>query len=205
MSRLLFLPGAGGDPKFWMPVGELLPTGSEKIYLGWPGLGNEVAHPSVSSIEDLVFLVEAQMGLEPVDILAQSLGGYVALKVALRNPGRIRSLVLATTSAGIDVAGMGAVDWRDEYFQAFPRAAKWVAGPTDDLRERLSDIRQPVLLIWGAADSISPVEVGKFLKDNLPNARLKIVPNGDHSFVNERPSEIVADICEHLGYWSVQS
>lgn len=202
MSRLLFLPGAGGDPKFWRPLGDLLPRGPEKIYLGWPGLGNEVAHPSVSSIEDLVLLVEAQMASEPVDILAQSLGGYIALKVALRNPSRVRRLVLATTSVGIDVVGMGGIDWRDDYFQAFPRAAKWVADPTDDLRAKLSNIRQPVLLIWGASDSISPVKVGEFLKEVLPDASLKIVPNGDHSFINERPSEIVADISAHLGYGS---
>lgn len=199
MPKLIFLPGAVGDPKFWRPLGDLLPCGWEKLYLGWPGLGNEAGHPSVRSIDDLILLVEAQMGSEPADILAQSLGGYIALKVALRNPGRVRRLVIAAASVGLDVATMGGTDWRPDYFRAFPQAAKWVAGPTDNLREKLPEIRQPVLLLWGTQDAISPVEVGEFLKVALPNSSLKIVRKGDHDFVNERPGEIVADICAHLG------
>ncbi|HEY9217342.1 MAG TPA: GNAT family N-acetyltransferase, partial [Phenylobacterium sp.] len=91
--RLVFLPGAGADPHFWRPLADRLPAAWSKRFLGWPGLGDQPADADVNSVDDLVRLVEAQLGDGPADLLAQSMGGVVALQVALRNPGKVRRLV----------------------------------------------------------------------------------------------------------------
>ena len=65
--RLIFLPGVGADPNFWRPLGELLPPDWQKVYLGWPGLGHQPPSPEVNGWEDLVWLVEAELGDEPCD------------------------------------------------------------------------------------------------------------------------------------------
>ena len=55
--RVLFLPGVLGAPEFWHPVGERLPRAWEKVYFGWPGLGDQPPDPAVRGFDDLVALV----------------------------------------------------------------------------------------------------------------------------------------------------
>ena len=197
--RCLFLPGAGADPNFWRPVGERLPTSWEKVYLGWPGLGHQPADPGVNGLEDLVGLVEAQMGGATVDLLAQSMGGLVAMIVALRHPGQVRRIVLSVTSAGLDMKALGAADWQATYHLNHPRAARWLSDVHVDLSARLAQVACPVLLLWGDADPISPVAVGDRLADLLPDARLHVLEGGDHDLVHQRASEVAPLIETHLG------
>ena len=199
MTRhLLFLPGAGADPAFWHPLGNLLPVTWEKLYFGWPGIGHQPPSPQVNGLSDLVTLVEASLGDEPVDLLAQSMGGAIALQVALRHPQQVRRLVLAVTSGGLRLADFGAADWRAAYQQEYPESASWIMEQNFDLEDQLHKIGQPTLLLWGASDPISPVAVGQRLLELLPNAKLEIVPQGNHSFIHERPSEVLPSIRRHL-------
>lgn len=197
--KLIFLPGAGADPDFWRPVGERLPASWGKVYLGWPGLGHQPSHPDVNGLEDLVGLVEAQIGDGPVDLLAQSMGGLVAMLTALRHPRKVRRLVLSVTSAGLDMKQLGAADWQATYHRNHPNAARWLSDVHVDLSAQLPGIALPVLLLWGDADPISPVAVGERLADLLPNARLHVLPGGDHDLVHQRADEVAPLIAAHLG------
>ncbi len=197
-TRLIFLPGAGGDPGFWRPLGALLPGGWGQTYLGWPGLGDQPPSAEVQGFDDLVRLVEEQLGDGPVDLLAQSMGGPVALRVALRHPGRVRRLVLAATSGGVDVSGLGGADWRPDYRRHYPDAAAWIADARPDLTDLLPGVAQPTLLLWGDADPISPLAVGQRLRQLLPDAALFVVPGGDHAMVHDRPQAIAGAIVRHL-------
>jgi pimeloyl-ACP methyl ester carboxylesterase len=196
--RLLFLPGAGADPDFWRPVADRLPDHWDKRRLGWPGLGRQPPDPDVNGLEDLVRLVEDQLGDEPVDLLAQSMGGLVAMLVALRHPQRVRRLVLSVTSAGAPMARLGAADWQANYHRNHPQAAPWVRTVQVDLSAELPRVGQPVLLLWGDADPISPVSVGEHLQALLPNARLQVIAGGDHDLVHDRADQVAPLIEAHL-------
>lgn len=198
MRRLFFLPGVGGSATFWQPLGDRLPAEWDMTYFGWPGLGNNPPDPRVNSYDALVGLVEAQLGDEPVDILAQSMGGGIALTVALRNPGKVRRLVLAVTSGGMDVSALGAADWRPEYRTEFPQVADWVIDQRPDVSTRLGEVCQPCLLIWGDSDPISPLAVGKHFEAHLPDARLVVVPGGQHDLIHARAAEIADAIRVYL-------
>jgi pimeloyl-ACP methyl ester carboxylesterase len=199
MTRnLLFLPGAGADPAFWKPLGALLPAEWTKTYVGWPGLGHQLPSPAVTSFSDLVAMAEASLGDSPCDLLAQSMGGAVALQVALRNPQRVRRLVLAATSGGIDVAALGAADWWPAYRLEYPDARLSILDGWPDLTGQLPALAHPALLLWGDDDPISPVSVGRRLASLLPNARLEIIGGGDHAFVAERPAATSGLIRQHL-------
>lgn len=197
-KRLLFLPGAGADPAFWHPLGELLPVTWEKIYFGWPGIGHQPPSPQVNGLDDLVTLVEASLGDEPADLLAQSMGGAIALQVALRHPQQVRRLVLAVTSGGLKMTHFGAADWRSAYQQEYPESASWIMEQNFELEDQLHKIKQPTLLLWGERDPISPVAVGQRLLERLPNAKLEIVAQGNHGFIQERPLEVLPSIWRHL-------
>lgn len=199
-TKLLFLPGAGASPRFWRPLGDRLPAERPKIYFGWPGLGHEPPDPAVNSIDDLVAMVERELGDGPVDLLAQSMGGVVALRVALRNPGRVRRLVLAVTAGGVDAAARarGDFDWSVNYFQEYPAAGRWIAADRTDLTAEVGRIACPTLLLFGDADPIAPPAVGERLAELLPDARLHVVAGGEHDLVATRVDEVAPLVAAHL-------
>lgn len=196
--RLLFLPGAGADPSFWRPLGELLPADWEKYYFGWPGLGTQAPSPTVQRFDDLVAMVAAELGDQPVDLLAQSLGGAIALRLALDYPQRIRRLVLTVTSGGLDVTALGAADWRPDYRRAYPDAQIRIVEARPNFQDELSNIVQPTLLLWGDADPISPLAVGERLHSLLPNSSLVTVAGGNHALACERAAELAQLVTSHL-------
>jgi len=197
MSRVLFLPGAGGSPDFWKPVGARLPAEWPKEYFGWPGLGDQPHDPAVNGMDDLVRLVAAKMD-NPVDLVAQSMGGIIAARLAIERPDRVRRLVLTVTSGGVNMPGFGASDWRSDYRRSFPRAAEWITASHSSPDLPVDKIVAPTLLIWGDADPISPVAVGRHLQERIPRSRLYVVPSGDHDLAKTH-AELVASLMEgHL-------
>ncbi|HJE22513.1 MAG TPA: alpha/beta hydrolase [Methylorubrum populi] len=194
-SKTLFLPGASGHASFWKPVADRARL--DGVFFSWPGLGTEPSRPGIAGIEDLVALVAREI-TEPVNIIAQSMGGLIALKLALSRPGSVERLVLAVTSGGVPVADLGGADWRFDYFTAFPNAARWIADPVCDLSSRIPMVKARTLLLWGGADPLSPVAVGKRLLTLLPNARLRVFPDAGHDLAQTHVDAVAAEIGQHL-------
>jgi pimeloyl-ACP methyl ester carboxylesterase len=197
MRKILFLPGAGGSPEFWRPVANLLQGSREKELFGWPGLGDQPHDPAISGIDDLVRLVDAKID-GPVDLVAQSMGGVIAARIALARPAEVGRLVLAVTSAGVNMQQSGASDWRADYRRQYPKAAGWITGERAAVELPVERITAPTLLIWGDADPISPVAVGCHLEACMPNARLHVVPGGDHGLASTRAEFVAPLIASHL-------
>ena len=57
------------------------------------------------------------------------------------------------------------------------------------VRNNLSRITQPVLIIWGEKDRVLPLKHAYFGKEKIPNARLEIFPACGHIPFFERPEE----------------
>jgi len=197
MASLFFLPGSGASPDFWKPVGGLLPADWPKTYFGWPGLGHQPHDPTIKGIDDLVRLVASRME-GAVDLVAQSMGGVIAARLALERPDRVRRLVLTVTSGGVDMVGLGAADWRPNYRKTFPNAAPWITEPRVASPLPVERIGQPTLLIWGEADAISPLAVGEHLAARIADARLHVVPGGDHDVARTHADTVARLIADHL-------
>lgn len=196
-EKLLFLPGAAGNTRLWQPVSAGLRHPGEREFLSWPGFGGAPAEPGVRGLDDLVERVCAAIS-GPVDLLAQSMGGTIAIRAALRQPDLVQHMVLSVTSGGLDVASLGAVDWRPAFREAHPEVPDWFLEEREDLSGRLGELTFPVLLLWGDADPISPVAVGERLAELLPRAELVVIKNGTHDLVAERASEIIPYIEKFL-------
>jgi poly(3-hydroxyoctanoate) depolymerase len=188
VSKALFLPGAGGRRSFWQPLARHLDARIEAEVLAWPGFGDEPRDDSIQDLTGLAAYVLARMG-GPCDLVAQSMGGVVALTLALAHPDLVNRLVLTGTSGGIDVSRFGGEEWRAEATagSASEQTPAWFADDRTDLTSQLSSLTAPVLLIWGADDRISPPAVGEYLASLLPHAHLEVVPGG-HDHPNAHPS-----------------
>ncbi len=198
-ARVVFLPGAGGARSFWRPVAERLPADWSTTLLNWPGAGEEPHDPRVKGFDDLIAFAAASFK-GTADLVAQSMGGVVAIGLALKHPERIRRLVLVVTSGGVQMGRFtDAADWRDDYRTEYPRAASWVWEQRPDYGDRISGVRQPTLLLWGDRDPISPVSVGEHLRSLLPQSTLHVLPGGTHSLAADHPDAVAALIAGHLG------
>jgi pimeloyl-ACP methyl ester carboxylesterase len=181
----------------WKPVADGLSHRGQRQFVSWPGFGAAAADPSVRGLSDLVErVVERITG--PVVLFAQSMGGLIAFQAALARPDKVRALVLSVTSGGIDVRALGGSDWRPAFARQNPGTPRWFLDAQDDLTPRLQQISAPALLLWGDADPISPVPVGRRLAQLLPHSELRVVPGGTHDLVSERAHEVLPMIERHL-------
>lgn len=197
-ETLMFLPGASGNTQLWSPLASRLQHPGKRRFFGWPGFAGVPADARVQGIADLAASVAEEVS-GPVDLFAQSMGGVVAVLAALTKPKLVRHLVLSVTSGGIDLSGLGALDWRAAFRVSNPELPSWFEDERWDLAARLPEIQIPVLLLWGDADPISPVAVGRRLAELFPNAKLVIVPGGTHDVVAERVDEVLPHVQQHLG------
>jgi pimeloyl-ACP methyl ester carboxylesterase len=197
-KNIFFLPGATGDGSFWAGVGNLLPCSWGKRYLNWPGLGNQAPSPTVNGLADLLHLAERHLN-QPSAIVAQSMGGIIAVQLALKHPELVTHLVLVATSGGLDVSTFGASDWRPDFLAAFPDTAPWILTERPDLTVQFWELEVPTLLVWGDKDTISPVAVGRNLASRIPGSNLVIIPEGQHSMGMDLPDVVAPLIETHLG------
>ena len=108
---LLFLHGAGGIPG-WMPFLDTLSDSFDVVVPDHPTFGLSGDAEWLSDMGDMAYFYLdfiKQLGLENIHVVGQSLGGWIALEVAVRSTQSISSLTLVG-SAGIRVKGMPAAD-----------------------------------------------------------------------------------------------
>jgi len=178
-SKLLFLPGASGDTRFWHSVANLLHCRVERVHIGWPGFGATPSNPGINGIDGLVSRVVAEINC-PTALIAQSMGGVIAILAALERPAQVTHLVLTATSGGMDVSDLGAHDWRPSFNASNPSLPRWFADYKEDLTPRLRAITAPTLLLWGDSDPASPASVGERLASLLRHSKLLVIPGGNH-------------------------
>ena len=65
--------------------------------------------------------------------------------------------------------------------------------------DMLPEINKPVLLIWGAQDTVTPPKVAAQFKDLLPNATLVFIEACGHAPMMERPGEFNEILARFLG------
>lgn len=155
------------------------------------------ADPNMHGMADLVAMVLKEMD-QPCALIAQSMGGVIAVQAALKRPELLTHLVLAVTSGGVDMSALHADDWRPAFLAASPSAPSWFVDYREDLSGRIASIRAPTLLLWGDADPISPVAVGRHMQKLLPHSRLHVLHGGKHDLVIKLAPDVARLIDEHL-------
>lgn len=214
---LVVLHGAGGGSD-WLPYHELLAQEFHVYAPEHPGFGRSPLPDWVDTVEDLVYFYLDfldTLGLERVHLLGQSIGGWIAAEIALRNSDRLRKLVLSA-AAGLYVEGHPVADIfaiapekMPEFTYSDPGIAGSLPPPDPDLMirnramtarlawnprfedpklpVRLHRVSVPALVMWGDSDRIIPIEHGRQYERLIPNANLEVIPNAGHAVYAEQP------------------
>ena len=99
-------------------------------------------------------------------------------------------LVLVATSGGVDVARLGAAEWRPEYRASLPDVPDWFVEDRTDLTGALGSIGAPTLLLWSDADPVSPLAVADLLAARIPDARRIVFAGGTHTWARSGPTRL---------------
>ena len=116
---LVMLHGMMGSPENWEPMFKDLPAGCRAVALRFPFFRDGFDFDSVPAITDYALSYLDEAGFEQFVLCGNSLGGHVALDLALTLPDRAAGLVL-TGSSGLFERTFGTVVTRP------PR--EWVYG-----------------------------------------------------------------------------
>jgi len=110
-APLVFLHGAGGAPT-WLPFMQTLSKRFDVIVPEHPGFGGSETPDWLDNVGDLAcFYLDLidRFGLEGVNLVGQSLGGWIAAELAVRNDSKLKTLTLCA-AAGIHVKGVPRTD-----------------------------------------------------------------------------------------------
>jgi pimeloyl-ACP methyl ester carboxylesterase len=211
---LLHLHSAAGPRQ--SPALEML-AARHTIYMPTvPGFSGTPAHPALNAmpmLADLMaeFIRKAIGG--PCDVMAESFGGWTALRLAVRHPDLVEQLVVAAP-AGLRDQGVGGFPLDpEECFRklyAIPeRAPKeapgsqavWknlnamqrhqaVATPDRALLDSLPQIRARTLILFGTQDEVIPIQVARRLKTGIPQSHLSYIYRAAHAIEFDQPERV---------------
>ncbi|MBC8363802.1 MAG: alpha/beta fold hydrolase [Actinobacteria bacterium] len=110
---VLFLHGIGHSRIAWDRQLEDLSDRWRCVAWDLPGFGNSapLEHMTFPAIADAAVELLDRLGVASAHLVGLSFGGQHALHIVARHPGRVRSLVLADTSAAFGLGGSGREEW----------------------------------------------------------------------------------------------
>jgi pimeloyl-ACP methyl ester carboxylesterase len=251
---VVFVHGLGGQWQNWLENIPRVAQDRRVIALDLPGFGLSPMPRDEITISRYGRSVDAlceHLRLGRVDLVGNSMGGYISAEVAIQFPQRVDRLTLVSaagiTSADLAhrpiltlgriataIATWGAARHRQIASRAKSRhmALAFVArypsllkadfayegffkgtgkpGFDDalrasldyDFRDRLPEIRQPTLIVWGEKDSIIPVRDAHEFERLIPDSRKVVMKETGHIAMAERPgtfNDLLMDFLAEAG------
>jgi pimeloyl-ACP methyl ester carboxylesterase len=213
--RPIFIHGAGGGPETW----QLQEPRFEGCYVvSLPG------HPAGTALSSVGGYAEWTAGAigeipGPRVLVGHSMGGAVALQVAMDQPDLVDGVVMVASGARLFVPDAAFEGARTDFTAECARLLRkgWpsaddatVAAEAEfmiangqetllrdyracsdfDVRARLGDVAVPVLVVAGTDDALTPPRLAEELAAGLRQSLAVIVPDTGHWPMKERPASI---------------
>ncbi len=112
---LLYLHGAGSNGHFGHKLLDILAATHSPLSLDYPGHGRSSGTESLKSVpaySDLVYAFWQKLGLRPAVLIGHSMGGAIAMDLALRHPQMVAGLVLTCTAAKFNIPEERLQTWK---------------------------------------------------------------------------------------------
>lgn len=228
-QTVLLLHGLGATGASWeFQFQPLVEAGFHILAPDTRGFGAS-SYPGKTSVAemagDMAALLE-HLEVSACHVVGISMGGTLALQLAVDHPGMLQKLVLVNTFASlrpdkisvwlyfilrfalVHTLGLpaqaqavakrifpkaGQEELRQalisQILQADPRGyrAAMRALGLFDIRQELSGIRAPTLVITSGSDTTVPPKTQKVLSENIPQASTKLIPDAGHAVIVEKP------------------
>lgn len=161
-------------------------------------------------------------------LIGHSMGGAIAQQLALTQPEQTTALVLIATGAKLRVAPQLLELAHTDFLAAVELVSEWEWGPIapeefkelgkqqlltnspavmlDDyracdafnVRDELKKIVAPTLIIAGDADRMTPLKHATFMAGQIPQARLRVVPEAGHMVMLEAADTVTQAVVDFL-------
>ena len=233
---LMLVHGAGGNLMHWPGELRRLP-GCMVVALDLPGHGHsgEAAQPphgdvpqEIGSYAQVLAGFAEALGLPRFVLAGHSMGGAVALELALQHPEMLAGLILVAAGPKLPVAPELLSAIQEDYEGAARLLVGWSQGVRSDpntiriylqrLREldpqvlhrdyaacnawdRTTDlgiVTVPALVICGDADRMTPIQLSLDLQERIRTAQLVIVPGAGHMVMLEQPALVAMAVQQFL-------
>jgi pimeloyl-ACP methyl ester carboxylesterase len=222
---LLLIHGAAGSHLDW--PAELRRLGQARVVaIDLPGHGRS-APPSCHEIPCYAAAIQGLVEhLPPADyvLAGHSMGGAIALEIALQRPAWLRGLVLigagahlpvnpvliaqATTDFPAVVAFLSRHFWskeappeliaasRRQLAQTAPEVLRgdFLACDRFDRREEVAQIDMPALVIASHGDRMMPYRYGEYLAQTIPQAELLSLEGAGHMMMLEQAEQVAGAV-----------
>ncbi|WHU48286.1 alpha/beta fold hydrolase [Gordonia sp. L191] len=214
---VLLVHGMGSDHGTWRPFASVLRRAGRAVIAvdlrGHGRSGRAVEYTLEAFAADLGFVLD-EFDVARADVVGHSLGAHAALRAAMTDPGRVRSLVLEevppmprdqadldeeivmSSGFGERVRGIGALMRNPMPVVRFDRAVATQVGTEFERAEpqwwdRLAAVSARTLVISGGPRSFLPPQHLQSLAQALPDGRFDIIDAG-HSVHRDRRREFAA-------------
>lgn len=228
-TAVVLVHGAGGSHVHWPAALRRLP-GATVYALDLPGHGRSEGEGrrSIGAYRDVVRAFLEAAGLERAVLVGHSMGGAIALEVALRYPQRLAGLVLVGSGARLRVAPALLQALREDYPRAVETLVQWLfaesaseqarraarrqlleANPqvvygdflacdAFDVMGELPRVETPTLVLCGTEDRMTPLKYSEYLAAHIPGARLEAIPGGGHMVMLEQSEPVAQAVAAFL-------
>lgn len=213
--RYVFIHGAGCLADVFAAQAEAFP---DALVPRLPGHGVAGTATTLDECADAVAeLIESAHEGEMI-LAGHSMGGAIALVLALRADPRIRGVVLLGGGARMRVAAPVLQRLRDDFEAASTELARsFYAAPTEklcaeslrqmhavgreqtvrdfeacngfDVRERLAGLSVPLLALTGTQDVLMPAKLGEEAASRVPRGEARTIDGAGHMLMIERPDD----------------
>lgn len=224
-KNLVFLHGWGVSSEIWRPLYYFFKDEFNIYDLDLPGFGKTPIEKimDLKDYADFVYRYLKDNKIEQPIIIGHSFGGTVAVKLALLYSDGISKLILVDASAIrqprrkiillkktadilkpllseklrkfiLKLLKYNKTDYSQIESLELKETFKKIIN--EDLKPDLYLIKSPTLVIWGEKDKITPINEGKIISENIPDAKLSIIKNTGHFPFLEKPEEFIKLIKE---------
>ncbi|MGD9876739.1 alpha/beta fold hydrolase [Desulfococcus sp.] len=227
---LILVHGSGGDHTHW-PEGLRHHRGIRVYTPDLPGHGRSsgVGCTSVEAYADVIDRFARSLGIEKAAVAGHSLGGAVALTLAIRKPGWLNGAILVGTGARLRVLPKIIDGFENAFEETIDMICRQSIGPRAsaslkaalqhqmlhnepdvisgdylacdhfDVMDDIGNIDCPALVISATDDRMTPVKYGQYLSRHIPGATFALIEGAGHMMAVEKPEALIAEVVRFLG------
>jgi pimeloyl-ACP methyl ester carboxylesterase len=219
---ILFIHGSGGSATMWRRQKEYLQTLIGVALIDLPGHGKSPGDGCdyVEEYCDVVHKAMEDFNPGRCYIAGHSLGGAIAMSLALTYPDAVKGTILIGTGAKLKVLPQilegilkdkeGTIrdinnlsfsqgtpaTIKDEAFDEIMRCRSEViykdfnACDHFNIIGSVDSIKVPTLVLCGEEDALTPVRYSQFLKEKIKDSQLALIKGAGHMVMMEKPDEV---------------